>query len=81
MIQVEYQTSRGKITKHYSANTFPCEAIIKLVQTGVTVTINSAGNLTKPINSIAVQTKIALDILDNNGDISLPDIIGKLQYK
>ena len=70
MIQVQYQSSRGKITKHYSANTFPCEAIIKLVQTGVAVTINSASNFIKPI-----------DILDNNGDISLPDIIGKLQHK
>ena len=71
MIQVEYQTSRGKITKHYSANTFPCEAIIKLVQTGVTVTINSA-----TINPLVVS-----DILDTKGDISLPDIIGKLRYK
>lgn len=41
MIEVQYKTSRGTITKHYPASNFPCGTIIKLVQTGVTVTINS----------------------------------------
>ena len=81
MIQVQYQSSRGKITKHYSASTFPCDAIIKLVQTGVTVTINSVNPAMKALDSTAIQTRLALDILDTKGDISIPDIIGKLQYK
>lgn len=42
MIEVQYKTSRGTITKHYPASNFPCGTIIKLVQAGVTVTINSA---------------------------------------
>ena len=41
MIEVQYKTSTKTITKHYPANNFPCGTIIKLVQTGVTVTINS----------------------------------------
>lgn len=42
MIEVQYKTSTKTITKHYPANNFPCGTIIKLIQAGVTVTINSA---------------------------------------
>lgn len=42
MIEVQYKTSTKTITKHYPATSFPCETILKLVQAGVTITINSA---------------------------------------
>ena len=54
MLEVTYSTPRsGKpITKLMSATDFPIETIIKLVQTGVTVTINSAPNTTSLVSSI-----------------------------
>ena len=53
MLEVIYSTPRSKtITKHYPANNFPSDTIIKLVQTGVTVTINSIPNRTNLISSI-----------------------------
>lgn len=60
MIQVTFTTPKSKtITKHYPASNFPCETIIKLVQTGVTVTINSVPT-----------TNLISRILDTEVDIS-----------
>lgn len=44
MLKVQYNSNTTSITRYYKVNEFPCEAIIKLVQTGVTVTINSVSN-------------------------------------
>jgi hypothetical protein len=53
MLEVTFKTSRSRtITKHYPADNFPIDTIIKLVQTGVIVTVNSAPNNTNPISSI-----------------------------
>ena len=47
MIQVVYTSESGKsITRQYQASEFPFEAIISLVEIGITVTINSVPTLT-----------------------------------
>ena len=74
MLVVQYQTSRGTITKHYPASNFPCETIIKLVQTGVTVTINSAPSNAKLIDINVFSTQTALSLLTSD-EVSIPDII------
>ena len=69
MLEVTLTPSKNgrTITKHYPANNFPCDTIIKLVQTGVTVTINSVPN----------NTNLISNILDTD-EISIPDIIVRL---
>lgn len=91
MIQVTYSSSRrGKpITKLMSATNFPIETIIKLVQTGVTVTINSvpSNNLaenTQEQRILAYGTKVnCKDLWDEQSilasdEVSIPDIINRL---
>lgn len=45
MIKVQYNSNTTSITRYYKASEFPYEAIIKLVQTGVTVTLNSVTDM------------------------------------
>ena len=68
MIEVQYKISTKTITKHYPATGFPCGTIIKLVQAGVTVTINSAIE-TNIIEQIQTSTSM-LDFMEPT-DISI----------
>lgn len=89
MLVVTFITPRSKtITKHYPASNFPYETIIKLVQSGVTVTINSASNdlaeNTQAQRILAYGTKVnCKDLWDEQSilasdEVSIPDIIGRL---
>lgn len=60
MLEVTFTTPRSKtITKHYPASNFPYETIIKLVQTGVTVTINSVSTTTLTSSILDTEVDIA----------------------
>lgn len=60
MLEVTFITPRSKtITKHYPASNFPYETIIKLVQSGVTVTINSVSTTTLTSSILDTEVDIA----------------------
>lgn len=62
MLKVQYNSNNTSITRYYKASEFPYEAIIKLVQTGVTVTLNSVTNM-ELVDLSAHNTTFMLDLM------------------